>query len=71
MNRINNSNTTSTLKDKRKISEQRPTYKSKTINERFPNDNIYKNDIRYQMNTSLKFESTLDEENANKEFCDR
>lgn len=71
MNRINNSNTTSRLKDKRKISEQRPTYKSKTINERFPNDNIYKNDIRYQMNTSLKFESTLDEENANKEFCDR
>jgi hypothetical protein len=72
MNRMKNStNTPSALGDKRKVSEQRPAFKPKTINERFPNDNIYKNDIRYQMNASLKFESSLDEENANKEFGDR
>jgi hypothetical protein len=45
--------------------------KPKVINERLPNDNLYKNDIRYQMNLDLNFDSIIDEENAHRDLTDR
>ena len=45
--------------------------KSKTIFENFTNDNIFKNDIYYKMNSSLAFDSQLEEQNCRRNIFHR